>query len=42
MAEDRAQQSWCLIFCTLNDRQDNGTNIRYEGWDNKPYFTSGA
>ena len=26
-----------LIFCTLNDRDDNGTNIRYEGYQ-KPYF----
>ena len=27
-----------LIFCTDNDRQDNSTNIRYEGYQ-KPYFT---
>jgi hypothetical protein len=27
-----------LIFCTQNDRQDNSTNIRYEGYQ-KPYFT---
>ena len=28
-----------LIFCTLNDRDDNGTNIRYEGYQ-KPYFAT--
>lgn len=28
-----------LIFCTANDRLDNGTNIRYDGYQ-KPYFTS--
>ena len=27
-----------LIFCTQNDRLDNSTNIRYEGYQ-KPYFT---
>src|SRR3984957_21063937 len=27
-----------LIFCTQNDRADNSTNIRYEGYQ-KPYFT---
>jgi len=27
-----------LIFCTQNDREDNATNIRYEGY-HKPYFT---
>jgi hypothetical protein len=27
-----------LIFCTQNDRDDNATNIRYEGY-HKPYFT---
>ncbi len=27
-----------LIFCTKNDRLDNSTNIRYEGYQ-KPYFT---
>src|SRR5205807_9451633 len=26
-----------LIFCTQNDRLDNSTNIRYEGYQ-KPYF----
>jgi hypothetical protein len=26
-----------LIFCTNNDRQDNSSNIRYEGYQ-KPYF----
>jgi len=26
-----------LIFCTANDRLDNGTNIRYDGYQ-KPYF----
>jgi len=30
-----------LIFCTLNDRLDNATNIRYEGYI-KPYFATGA
>jgi hypothetical protein len=30
-----------LIFCTDNDRADNSTNIRYEGYQ-KPYFTTGA
>jgi hypothetical protein len=30
-----------LIFCTLNDRLDNSTNIRYEGYI-KPYFATGA
>lgn len=30
-----------LMFCTLNDRQDNSTNIRYEGYI-KPYFAAGA
>lgn len=29
-----------LVFCTHNDRQDNSTNIRYEGY-HKPYFTIG-
>jgi hypothetical protein len=28
-----------LIFCTQNDRADNSTNIRYEGYQ-KPYFTA--
>ena len=28
-----------LIFCTQNDRGDNSTNIRYEGY-HKPYFTT--
>jgi hypothetical protein len=28
-----------LIFCTENDRQDNSTNIRYEGYQ-KPYFAT--
>jgi hypothetical protein len=28
-----------LIFCTQNDRLDNSTNIRYEGYQ-KPYFTT--
>jgi hypothetical protein len=27
-----------LMFCTQNDREDNATNIRYEGY-HKPYFT---
>jgi hypothetical protein len=30
-----------LIFCTQNDRQDNSTNIRYEGYQ-KPYFATAA
>jgi hypothetical protein len=30
-----------LVFCTENDRQDNSTNARYEGY-HKPYFTIGA
>ena len=30
-----------LIFCTQNDRLDNSTNIRYEGYQ-KPYFKSAA
>jgi hypothetical protein len=32
-----------LMFCTQNDRDDNSTNIRYEGY-HKPYFaiTDGA
>lgn len=30
-----------LIFCTDNDREDNSTNIRYEGYQ-KPYFTTAA
>ncbi|QAU44526.1 SGNH/GDSL hydrolase family protein [Bradyrhizobium guangzhouense] len=30
-----------LIFCTNNDREDNSTNIRYEGY-HKPYFTTAA
>ncbi len=29
-----------LIFCTANDRLDNGTNIRYDGYQ-KPYFAVG-
>jgi hypothetical protein len=28
-----------LIFCTQNDRLDNSTNIRYEGYQ-KPYFAN--
>lgn len=28
-----------LVFCTDNDRKDNGTNIRYEGYQ-KPYFAT--
>ena len=28
-----------LIFCTANDRLDNGTNVRYDGYQ-KPYFAS--
>lgn len=30
-----------LIFCTLNDRLDNSSNIRYEGYQ-KPYFAIAA
>jgi hypothetical protein len=30
-----------LIFCTQNDRLDNSTNIRYEGYQ-KPYFEMAA
>jgi hypothetical protein len=30
-----------LIFCTQNDRLDNRTNIRYEGY-HKPYFATAA
>ena len=30
-----------LIFCTDNDRLDNGTNIRYDGYQ-KPYFATAA
>jgi hypothetical protein len=30
-----------LIFCTTNDRLDNSTNIRYEGYI-KPYFSTGS
>jgi hypothetical protein len=30
-----------LIFCTDNDRGDNSTNIRYEGY-HKPYFETDA
>jgi len=30
-----------LIFCTNNDREDNSSNIRYEGYQ-KPYFTTSA
>lgn len=30
-----------LIFCTDNDREDNSSNIRYEGYQ-KPYFTTSA
>jgi hypothetical protein len=30
-----------LIFCALNDREDNSTNIRYEGYQ-KPYFATAA
>nr|MBA2400050.1 SGNH/GDSL hydrolase family protein [Bradyrhizobium sp.] len=29
-----------LIFCTNNDRDDNSSNIRYEGYQ-KPYFVTG-
>ena len=28
-----------LIFCTANDRVDNSTNVRYDGYQ-KPYFAS--
>jgi hypothetical protein len=30
-----------LIFCTDNDRQDNSSNIRYEGYQ-KPYFATAS
>jgi hypothetical protein len=30
-----------LIFCAANDRLDNGTNIRYDGYQ-KPYFATAA
>jgi hypothetical protein len=30
-----------LVFCTDNDRLDNGTNIRYDGYQ-KPYFATAA
>jgi hypothetical protein len=30
-----------LMFCTDNDRLDNGTNIRYDGYQ-KPYFATAA
>lgn len=30
-----------LIFCTDNDRDDNSTNIRYEGYQ-KPYFVTSS
>jgi len=30
-----------LVFCTDNDRLDNSSNIRYEGYQ-KPYFVIGA
>lgn len=30
-----------LVFCTDNDRQDNSSNIRYEGYQ-KPYFATAA
>lgn len=30
-----------LMFCTNNDRDDNSTNIRYEGYQ-KPYFATSA
>ena len=30
-----------LIFCTDNDRLDNGTNVRYDGY-RKPYFATAA
>ncbi len=29
-----------LVFCTQNDRLDNSTNIRYEGY-HKPYYITG-
>jgi hypothetical protein len=28
-----------LMFCTQNDREDNSTNVRYEGY-HKPYFAT--
>jgi hypothetical protein len=30
-----------LVFCTMNDRGDNSTNIRYEGY-HKPYFVTAS
>jgi len=30
-----------LVFCAENDRLDNGTNIRYDGYQ-KPYFATAA
>jgi hypothetical protein len=30
-----------LVFCTDNDRVDNGTNIRYDGYQ-KPYFATAS
>jgi hypothetical protein len=30
-----------LMFCTQNDREDNSTNIRYEGY-HKPYFATAS
>jgi hypothetical protein len=30
-----------LIYCTDNDRLDNGTNVRYDGYQ-KPYFATAA
>jgi hypothetical protein len=30
-----------LTFCSANDRLDNGTNVRYDGYQ-KPYFASAA
>jgi hypothetical protein len=30
-----------LTFCAANDRLDNGTNVRYDGYQ-KPYFASAA
>jgi hypothetical protein len=30
-----------LTFCSSNDRLDNGTNVRYDGYQ-KPYFASAA
>jgi hypothetical protein len=30
-----------LIFCAANDRLDNGTNVRYDGYQ-KPYFASAS